>query len=428
MGKVPLKDFVMIKKTFKLALIAFTAIAVLACGKATLTEQERSSEEPAMETNVKNSSESPAEEDIVVPAEQSKFYMEATEDLNGKINPKTAGLVVLLQDSKYYAVGERILSVSYSTSKDIVGTIGKQGVTNGGKNVTMNWASEDPVHRPAVGHAPEAAQFGLVCLPGNYSGMFTVRTSRYTYTFTKNISLSAGTNTNVTLDFANPDVQPTRKVGVLGDSISTFDGTMCNDEYSPFYPGSDPNVGTNPDKAVDCKEKTYWWRVIYERMQHGTLDVNSAWSGTRVVHEIKNGRRGGKNLPAGFVDRVYDFVDPDIILIHGGRNDYNQKSPFGEYNWDYPIGQLDINTYCEAYIQTIKALQQRYEGVQIIIIVGDLIGTYETPTVNIAKHFGLPYVNFVGDTIEKCSGSHPTAPAFDYMATKIYNTCKDYLP
>ncbi|MBQ9597960.1 MAG: hypothetical protein IJR34_06905, partial [Bacteroidales bacterium] len=85
----------MIKNTFKLALIAFTAIAVLACGKATLTEQERSSEEPAMETNVKNSSEAPAEEDIIVPAEQSKFYLEAAEDLNGKINPKTAGLVVL---------------------------------------------------------------------------------------------------------------------------------------------------------------------------------------------------------------------------------------------------------------------------------------------------------------------------------------------
>ena len=39
------------------------------------------------------------------------------------MTPKTAGLKVLLQDSKYYAVGERVLSASYAADKDIVGEI-----------------------------------------------------------------------------------------------------------------------------------------------------------------------------------------------------------------------------------------------------------------------------------------------------------------
>ena len=74
-------------------------------------------------------------------------------------------------------------------------------------------------------------------------------------------------------------------------------------------------------------------------------------------------------------------------------------------------------------------LQNRYEGVQLIIVIGDMLTTdYETSVIEIAKHFEIPYVNFVGDKVEKCSGSHPTSPAFDQMAKKIYETCKDYLP
>ena len=54
--------------------------------------------------------------------------MTAAEDLEGKVSDNTAGLKVLLQDSKYYAVDERVLSVSYAADKDIVGTV-KAGET-----------------------------------------------------------------------------------------------------------------------------------------------------------------------------------------------------------------------------------------------------------------------------------------------------------
>ena len=368
-------------------------------------------------------------ENTTVAASQSKYYLTAAEDLDGRVTSNTAGLKLLLQDSKFYAVGERVLSVSFTSDKDIVGEIKDGKPVGDGKTVTMTWASKDPVNRPAVGHAPEAAEFGLLCLPGTFSGKFTVTTSRYTYEFTKEISLTAGSTISVTLDFAAPDVQPKRKVGVLGDSISTFDGTLCNTDYKPFYPAEDPNVGVNADIAVDSKEKTYWWRLINNYMKNGVLDVNSSWSGTRVIHETKKGVKSGESIGAGFVDRAYDFVDPDIILIHGGTNDHNQKTPLGTYDWDYPVGQLDLSCYRSAYIQLIKILQNRYEGVQIIIIIGDMLSSdYANSTKEIATHFGLPYVNFVGDNIAKCKGSHPNSPAFDQMAAKIYDTCKDYLP
>lgn len=398
-------------------LIPFKAIVMMAAGLFSCQKPDQ----PNNDSQGVNSA--------TVQAEQFKFYMTAQEDLDGKINEATSGMKVILMDSKYYAVGERVLEVTFEADKAIAGKYENGNVTNSSNSITMKWASDDPVNRPAVGREGSAGEYGILCLPGSYSGTFTVKTNRYTYQFTQSVELKKGEIASIKLDFSKPLVQPKRKVGVMGDSISTFDGTMCNPDYSPYYPGNDPNVTANPSIAVNSKEKTYWYRLIYEYMQNGELDVNTSWSGTRVIHEVKTGRQSGKNIAAGFVDRAYDFVDPDIVIIHGGTNDRNQSTPVGEYTWDLPIGQGNLGNYRSAYIELIKMIQNRYEGVQIIIIVGDrLTLDYERATVAIAEHFGLPYVNFVGETIDKCSGSHPTAPAFDKMAKMIYEQCIDYLP
>ena len=412
----------------KWLLVPCLVLLLAGCGKKPVTPDEHG-KDPQEQTDEPGETPEPTGP-VTVSATQSKAYLDAAQDLLYR-EDAVAGVIVKLYDSKYYAVGERVLSVSYEASSgNLTGTLDDGKVTGGGKTVTMNWINADPYHYPVVGHGTAAASgFGLTVLPGTFTGKFTVKTSRYTYTFTKGFTAEAGMNASVALDFADPDVQPTRKVGVLGDSISTMDGTMCNEDYSPFYPGSDPNVTANPSIAVDRKERTYWWKVIYNYMKHGELDVNSSWSGTRVVHEIKSGRVSKKSIGAGFVDRAYDFVDPDIILLHGGTNDKNQSSPLGTYDWDLPIGQLDENCYRSAYIKLVKMLQNRYEGVQIIVIIGDtLTPDYENSTIEIAKHFNLPYINFVGVSVPKCKGSHPTEPGMEQMAKSIYNKCIDYLP
>lgn len=369
------------------------------------------------------------EDSYSVDARQSKYFLTAEEDLKGKLFSQIAGVKVILTDSKCYAVGERVLSVSYAADKPLARVVENGNKKSESYTVTMTWESDEPVSCPRVGRCDNPSEYGLLCLPGRFNGKFTVKTNRYTYEFKKMVTLKAGQITEVTLDFAEPLVQPKRKVGIMGDSISTFEGTLCNAEYHIYYPDKDPNVSANPSIAVNSKEKTYWYRLIYDYMENGELDVNSSWSGSRVIHDTMNGRHSKKTMNCGFVDRAYDFVNPDIIIIHGGTNDKNMASPLGEYTWDLPVGQGDLTKFRSAYIELIKKLQGRYEGVQIILIIGDYLTTdYEQSILEIAKHFGLPYVNFVGVQVDKCASSHPTSPAFDMMARTIYETCKDYLP
>jgi len=360
-----------------------------------------------------------------VSYQQSKYYMSASDDLNGKITGSNSGMKVMLMDSKYYAVNEKVLSVSFEADKPIA-----KGESSDDSNVvTMTWKSDDAGISPKVGRSINPGEYGLLCLPGEYQGTFTVKTDRYTYQFQKAVTLAAGQTTTVTLDFASPLVQPKRKVGILGDSISTFEGTMCNSDYKSFYPGSDPNVTENPSVAVSSQERTWWWMLINNHMENGVLDVNSSFSGSRIASYTST-TVSGASMSAGFVDRAYDFIDPDIIIIHGGTNDSNRDQGLGDYDWEQAVDQSDKHWYYRnAYIQLIKRLQTRYEGVQIIIIVGDYLKEdYASSTVAVAEHFGLPYVSFQGVTVDKCVSSHPTYPAFQMMAQTIYETCKDYLP
>lgn len=214
-----------------------------------------------------------------------------------------------------------------------------------------------------------------------------------------------------------PEPEPTKtvKVGILGDSISTFKGWLTTEDYNPFYPDYDPNVGSDAAKAVDSVEKTWWHRLIYVYMKDAVLDVNSSWQGTRVVHEEQKGVVSKELQPAGFIDRCLDFKEPDVIFIHGGTNDKTQQTPLDEYT--------------AAYKEIINKMQAKYSGVTVILIIGDRLNApYASPILDIAKEYGLRTVDFRGDDIEKCKGSHPTAPAFDFMAKKIAMECADIIP
>ena len=72
------------------------------------------------------------------------------------------------------------------------------------------------------------------------------------------------------------------RVGIMGDSISTFEGELVNDDYKFHYPCVE-GTRNNPC-GVSKVEQTWWWQLINEKMENGVLDVNNSFSGTKVSH------------------------------------------------------------------------------------------------------------------------------------------------
>lgn len=109
--------------------------------------------------------------------------------------------------------------------------------------------------------------------------------------------------TNIKID--NGDVLTSKlnkkKISILGDSISTFNGYLPSG-YETYYPKGD----------VTAVNQTWWKRVIDNTGME--LAVNASYSGSSVQSD-------GSGIPAVNDDRIAQLGDPDIILVDMGIND-----------------------------------------------------------------------------------------------------------
>jgi len=220
------------------------------------------------------------------------------------------------------------------------------------------------------------------------------------------------------------------RVGIMGDSISTFAGELFDQEYRPHYPRSQ-DAGTADD--VTSVRQTWWGKLVYELMTDAEIDANSSMGGSKVISQPRSGYVSTDHLwDAGMVDRVYDFNTPDIIFIHGGTNDNTLKSELGTIQCDLPIWEVDDFKFRSAYASMVRKLMDYYSDAQLILIIGNSLSEpYAQAIINVAEHYDLPYVSFIGDEIKACasdaSGIHPNPVGHAFMAKKIYESCKEYL-
>lgn len=338
-----------------------------------------------------------------------------------------------------------IKSVTFKAKKSdtqFAGLSGRVAVTLDADNLPV--ASEGDadyltVTAPEGGFRTGCAYYVPVCPVGSCSGMQIiltdkdgcgyVRENEEGFALGRNRIIDIGELPACLLTAGNEGFgKSTVRVGIMGDSISTFHGMMCNYDYKYHYPCEEDELMT--------VEQTWWWQLIYEKMENGVLDVNNSFSGTRVVRGSYTGV-SGVSYEAGFVDRVEDFKAPHVIIIHGGTNDVikDKNKDLGEYQWDTPLDQMNLDNFRSAYVYLVRKLQELYEGVQLVLIVGDRIGDdqtleYDESIIEIAGHFNLPYVNLIPHRktdIPTPDNCHPNAAGHAFIAQKIYDTCKDYL-
>lgn len=347
----------------------------------------------------------------------------SAETVDVQLVPVTSAVILNILDSDGKLAGKKITSVVIESSETaIAGEVslnfekaGMSAISNESKTVTITGSSLK------VGTDESPLQVSAVVIPTSFRGTVTVKGEGFTSvtTIENAIALQAGYIRTINVDLAVADVtlQASKmKVGVIGDSISSFQG-MIPTGHAYYYPKADCDV--------DVWQKSYWGLLI-TKYWDAELDMNVSWSGGCVAPN--NVKAAGSD----FITRAKKFVDPDVVLIHGGTNDCIATNGInlGEFDYDSPFGGLStFNNFRQSYIAVIKYIQGNWPEAKIIIILGDHVtGDFATSVEEIANHYELPLVDFrVTETddpdkqMTKYSGSHPDAAGMEYMAEKIYN-------
>lgn len=288
---------------------------------------------------------------------------------------------------------------------------------------------------------------------------------------------------------ADPHVKPqsAKKVSVIGDSISTFRGWIPGG-YSAHYPATD---GT-----LTLVNETYWYRLIYDCMKNAEFEMNIAFSGSTVTntteanYTAKYGTATNAWWHNSYVERFAACGGcgrPDIILIHGGTNDWSHNADplapgvvirndsSNPYGGSAPsasvmnsifttadaaktrteVNALPDGTFCEAYAKLLCQIRERYPQCKVVCIIGDYLNqAIEQSILQIAEHYGAKTVNLFRvngfndlggysassftnkgtqpnmpkhDYSGEVSGCHPASKGMEFIANKIYSELGPWL-
>jgi hypothetical protein len=183
----------------------------------------------------------------------------------------------------------------------------------------------------------------------------------------------------------------TKKVSILGDSYSTFQGIIPA-HYSSFYP--------NDRNDVVEVEQTWW--SLYIKAKGYQLEKNDSWGGTTICGTGYGGMDFSRN---NFIARVDSLGNPDIIFLFGGTNDAWAKSPVGEYQYaDWT--KEDCMSFRPALACLLEKLQKRYPSAVVYALLNsELAESINESFREICKHYNVQLIEL--HDIDKQNG-HPS--------------------
>jgi lysophospholipase L1-like esterase len=193
-----------------------------------------------------------------------------------------------------------------------------------------------------------------------------------------------------------------KKLGILGDSISTYSGFNPSG-YATFYPRN----------TVINVEMTWWKQLLRETGME--ICVNASWSGSTIC--------GDTTRADGYVGcsdaRVNALTDgqgnkPDIIIVWMGINDFGKANGItcGSYDGTTAVSTAtNITAITEAYGVLLKKLENKYPNAQIFVcrilpeqFASEMSASYANgfPNINPNDNISLPELN---DHIEKIANA-----------------------
>ena len=215
-----------------------------------------------------------------------------------------------------------------------------------------------------------------------------------------------------------------KKVSILGDSISTFTGTMPAD-YNIYYPesGDIPNAG-----------QTWWGQLLANTGM--VLCRNASSANTDVTG---NSLALDGSAPGCSIRRIVDLKgtegsNPDVIIIYMGINDFARSRTLGSFTSPGVQTEGEVMVFTDAYelmLQKIKALYPTASiycctllepcdlngntGAPAVNLNGDTVADFNTQIKAIAKAYGASVIDFYNCGINYTNlslftvdGIHPT--------------------
>lgn len=194
----------------------------------------------------------------------------------------------------------------------------------------------------------------------------------------------------------------TKKVSILGDSYSTFEGIIPAG-YATFY----------PNNQNDCKEVEQTWWSLYNKAMGYELEVNDSWGGTTICN-TSYGRRNAAST--SFNSRLWKLGDPDIIFIFGGTNDAWARSPIGEYKYS-GWTKSDCDSLRPALAYMLDALLRLYPKASIYTILNsELQEEVNDSFRTVCSHYGIQLIEL--HDIEKQNG-HPSIKGMEAIKDQL---------
>lgn len=146
-----------------------------------------------------------------------------------------------------------------------------------------------------------------------------------------------------------------RKVSILGDSISTFDGWIP-EGYACYFPMSGD---------VTEVEQT-WWQIALQNTGM-ELCVNGSSSGSTCVGDSTS----ADDCRYGCGDyRIGDLIGangcfPDVIIVYMGTNDFMKAVPLGDNDGTQTVEEGVIENFSDAYCLMLDKLIASYPNAEI---------------------------------------------------------------
>ena len=243
-----------------------------------------------------------------------------------------------------------------------------------------------------------------------------------------------------------------RRVSVIGDSISTFQGWMPSG-FVAHYPTAN-GVLTNV-------KDMWWYKVIYDYMDEATLDTNLSFGGSHFTNTTDE-NYGKKFTYTEFWanhSAVENFVDygglgrPNVVFIFSGTNDYihdiDPLYPGSATVRSAPVVSdaalssiyakadavvsaeealaLPDGTFCETFAKIVNMLLQYYPGVKMVFIIPDgYSASMQASSVKMAEHYGMKVIDLLDVDgfranlhLPTMDGVHYTPEGMDFVARKI---------